>query len=103
MQLSRHRFSRGILIAALVAAAPAAFAAVAQHDVMTNPEPVDQVLGHASGDSSFESFAESRPEVSPPRAVSNALDKAVQFLTQPPKPVAPDRFGRGGGNLPAGG
>jgi hypothetical protein len=99
MQLPAHRLSRGILIATLVTAAPMALAGAARSDVKTNPLPVDQVLGRASG----EAFFQTRPEVSAPPAVTNALDKAVRFLTEPPNPARPERFGRGGGNLPAGG
>jgi hypothetical protein len=98
MQLCASRLSRGVWFAALVAAAPMALAGV-QSDIKTNPLPVDQVLGRASG----EAFFETRPEASAPHALTSTFDKAVRFLTQPPNPATPDRFGRGGGNLPASG
>ena len=99
MQLLARRLSRGILIAAFVAAAPMAFAGATQADIRTNPVPVDQVLGRASG----EPFFQTQPEVSVPKPVTDAYERAVEFLSQPPRPAPADRFGRGGGNLPAGG
>jgi hypothetical protein len=99
MQPIAHRFSRSILLVALCAAAPFALAGAAQSTITTKPLPVDQVLGRASG----EEYFETRPEVGTPHAVKNALDRVETFVSQPAHPIPPERFGRGGGNLPAGG
>lgn len=99
MQMLAHRISRTVLLVAFCAAAPLALAAAESPTIKTNPVPVDQVLGHASG----EPYFQTRPQVSVPQPVTDAYERAVQFLTQPPQPAPVDRFGRGGGNLPAGG
>jgi hypothetical protein len=70
-----------------------------QTDIKTNPLPVDRVLGRASG----EAYFETQPQTTAPSEVTKAYDRVMEFLTQPARPFPPERFGRGGGNLPTGG
>lgn len=96
MQSIAARFHPSILAVALCAIAPLAMADSTQLPIKTHPTPVDQVLGHASG----EPYFQTRPEIDAPKPVRATFEEFIDLLKQPPHLIPPDRFGRGGGNLP---